>query len=196
MRFLTKHLSPMNGVGGGNRRATWSQGDQRAVSHGKQIVPPRFISVERIHPILRAHLAGPLAQQTRQQIPLRRIRNLIPGAPARSRRRPGPEGVRKRCIKLFEPTIHAPILMPRQLRVHADLHICRGAIKAGRFVALKEGQRRAAPCERAKQCELLRAVAQDTALLESNRSGAAVQRLILSKRPRVARQGGAGSSPW
>ena len=37
---------------------------------------------------------------------------------------------------------------------------------------------------------------QDTALLESNRSGAAVQRLILSKRPRVARQGGAGSSPW
>ena len=39
-RFLTNHLSPMNGVCGGNRGATCSQGDHRAVDQGKQLVPP------------------------------------------------------------------------------------------------------------------------------------------------------------
>lgn len=40
MRFLANRLSPMNGVGGGNQRATCSQGDQRAVGQGTQLVPP------------------------------------------------------------------------------------------------------------------------------------------------------------
>ena len=41
----------------------------------------------------------------------------------RNRRRPGPVGIRIRRIKLFEPTIHAPTVMQRKLRVHADLRI-------------------------------------------------------------------------
>ncbi len=40
--------------------------------------------------------------------------------------------------------------------------------------------------------ECRRAEAQDTALLESNRSGASARRLILAKRPRTARPCGAG----
>ncbi len=52
---------------------------------------------------------------------------------------------------------------------------CCGAIKQGRLVALKEGRRRGAPCEPAQRCEPPGAGTQDTALLESNRSGVAVQ---------------------
>ena len=41
----------------------------------------------------------------------------------RSRRHPGPGGIRIRRIKLSVPTNHAPIVTHRKLRVHADLRI-------------------------------------------------------------------------
>lgn len=104
VRMMTNCFRPIDRSNRGNWPAPWCLCRQRAVGRGKQIVPPGFFSVERIHPI-------------------RRIPKFIPGAPVRGRRGPGPVGIRIRCIKLFEPTIHAPIVVHHQLGVHADLGV-------------------------------------------------------------------------
>jgi len=68
---------------------------------------------------------------------------------------------------------------------------CRGAIKPGRFVALKAGQVCEAPCQRARRCEAgTSGTGYGSAGEQPERCLA--QRLILAKRPRVARECGAG----
>lgn len=84
------------------------------------------------------------------------------------------------CFPVLSATRSPVLIAPRQIFIP----LCRGAIKAGRM--------RAAHCQRAQRCEQSRAEAQVTALLESNRSGASVQRLLPANGPAPAPQRGAG----
>ena len=92
------------------------------------MVPARLRRMERFLPIVRDYLAVPRPQRACPQISICRIPKVLCDAPMRGRRRPGPEGIRIRCIKLFEPFIHAPNVMHLRFCVHADLRVVARAL--------------------------------------------------------------------
>lgn len=105
---------------GGHGQAPCGSGRQRAPGYRTQTVRPRVRSCWQLRPMAFARPARPLQKPACQQILIRRIPKMIPGAPVRNCKRPEPAEVRIQCTKLFESTVHAIIVQHGKRHVHVD----------------------------------------------------------------------------